>query len=292
MSDYFAALMRSSGMAFGADASSQSARTPVAPPDYGIEEVDEQVSAAPGSPLAQPQRVAPLGSARNLNDPAPGAGTVSSAMETAASRSLIDGTAPATFVPSAAAFPGPSPDSMTAHRAPADHMSTGQGESSPSARKDVPPAGPALVQAALRWIAAGEDPISSAPEAASRPVTRLVTSDVSEETSARGMTEFPPVETAVQDMPQSVTSTTAVRPVRAQPIESLATIRNSDEPRQAVIHDHARDEVIEVSIGSIHVRVDAPSPPALAQTAPTPASRPTAEPPPRSGLSRRVLWRI
>jgi hypothetical protein len=51
-----------------------------------------------------------------------------------------------------------------------------------------------------------------------------------------------------------------------------------------------REEVVEVSIGAIHLRVDAPAAPVL-KTAPAPVpSTPVAKP--RSSLSRRALPRI
>ena len=52
----------------------------------------------------------------------------------------------------------------------------------------------------------------------------------------------------------------------------------------------ARDEVVEFSIGAIHVRVDAPAAQTVARPATTPRAVPA--PPPRSALSRRALRRI
>ena len=56
----------------------------------------------------------------------------------------------------------------------------------------------------------------------------------------------------------------------------------------------ARDEVVEISIGAIHVRVDAPAQTIAspAATPPAAARRGTTATPPRSALSRRALRRI
>jgi len=56
-----------------------------------------------------------------------------------------------------------------------------------------------------------------------------------------------------------------------------------------------RDEIVEVSIGAIHVRVDAPPAQTIARPALTPAASPrdaAAARPARSALSRRALRRI
>jgi hypothetical protein len=52
-----------------------------------------------------------------------------------------------------------------------------------------------------------------------------------------------------------------------------------------------REEVIEISIGAIHLRVDAPAP-RTTVAAPAPAAAPVRAPTPRSPLSRRALYRL
>jgi hypothetical protein len=49
------------------------------------------------------------------------------------------------------------------------------------------------------------------------------------------------------------------------------------------------DEIVEISIGAIHLRVDAPSPGSVAQPPASAAARITSS---RSPLSRRALYRI
>jgi hypothetical protein len=120
--------------------------------------------------------------------------------------------------------------------------------------KNTLPGGPALVQAALRWIAAGESPEQAAPEEPSSPTPQFASLDVSEDIRPHTMNEA----SAGKPAPFS----------------------------------YIQEDAVEISIGSIHVRVDAPPPPAAALTTPAPVTKPAAEPSPRSSLSRQALWRI
>jgi hypothetical protein len=145
-----------------------------------------------------------------------------------------------------------------------------------------------ITQAAMRWVAAGP---AQAP-------TDPVPADTTPATSA----EMRPVEP-----PASIATATPSDPPR--PPESVPTIARRIEsppppavpearlPSRAVVvptpqaTPPTHEDALHVSIGAIHLRVEAPLPPAL-QAAPArrlPASVPVT---PRSGLSRRALRRI
>jgi hypothetical protein len=236
MSDYFGALLQSSGITIGADASSRPLPTAPVPSDYGIEEVDEYkiITQPPAAEhriitesSASERMTTPLNPKQNLADPAP-----------------REGVAHASSLP----------ESMQENQSTANYILIAQDEPSNPESKNASPGGPALVQAALRWIAAGESPEQTAPEEPSSPTPQFASLDVPEEIRTHAMNEAP----AGKPAPFS----------------------------------YIQEDTVEISIGSIHVRVDAPPPPAAALTTPSPVTKPAAEPPPRSSLSRQALWRI
>lgn len=287
MSNYFGALMRSSGLSVGADASFRALPTRPIPADYGIEEIVEEriVAQSPASP----HLATPLDPAHKQARPGRGEGTAASGIETAPPRFAMDKATPATTAPMLETHASSLPDAVTSNRPTADHTPIGEKESNHTAGKDTPPAGSALVRAALRWVAAGESP---APGKPSMPAPRFGWPDVSEERWVRAGVEGLASEPTIEDRLEFFASPMTVQPVPARAAESPAILRDLVPRPQGPIPDHARDDMIEVSIGSIHVRVDALPPPAVAPAAPSPATRPAAEAPPRSGLSRRALWRI
>jgi hypothetical protein len=96
-----------------------------------------------------------------------------------------------------------------------------------------------------------------------------------------------PATPALSTPPLSESIAAKPQPFRAPLVPAALLLPQAAPP--------ARDEVVEVSIGEIHVRVDAPP----AQTVARPASTPAAGVPgatrprhARSGLSRRALRRI
>lgn len=80
------------------------------------------------------------------------------------------------------------------------------------------------------------------------------------------------------------TSTSVTRP------GAIATIAATPAPEVIPV----RDDRLEISIGAIHLRVEAPAPALSAQaTPPAPApARATTPRMPRSGLARRLLHRL
>ena len=76
------------------------------------------------------------------------------------------------------------------------------------------------------------------------------------------------------------------------PIEPAAALDRAAPPPTVDARPLPHDEVIEVSIGAIHVRVDAPAPPAAAPAPPAPRAHVPASRPARDGLRRRALRRI
>jgi hypothetical protein len=82
------------------------------------------------------------------------------------------------------------------------------------------------------------------------------------------------------------------RAQRGIPIEPASAI---ERPAPRAIADHGprqQNEVVEVSIGAIHVRVDAPAPPPAAPAPPAPRTPLPASRPGLDGLRRRALRRI
>jgi len=141
------------------------------------------------------------------------------------------------------------------------------------------------VRAAVRWIAtdastAGSVPARESSSAPARDDTRPIPAATVRE-SAR------------EAAPMVVEATTTPRePAHVlPPVEAI----RAAEPRQVHAAPLARDETVEISIGSIHVRVDAPPAQTIARPAMPPPVNNTPRvgaPPGRSALSRRALRRI
>lgn len=161
-----------------------------------------------------------------------------------------------------------------------------------SSNQESSPSGSALMQAALRWIVAGENQTQVAPEAAMKPESRTGEQDAEEDYNSIALGESPVSKPADQERFEAVLSPLLVQSVRAQPIESQVTTRDRVRPSEEAYSGFEKEEVVEISIGSIHVRVDAPHPPAVAATIPSPANRTIKEWKPHSSLSRRALRRI
>ena len=158
-----------------------------------------------------------------------------------------------------------------------------------------PTVGQELVRAAMQWVAAdvqllrgaaGIDPRSHAmshDNAAFAPSTASFHERRTGEDSGSSLDQAAP--------PSAVPHLNA-----GEPMPVLVLPARSPRVAAAVPPaPFARDEVVEVSIGSIHVRVDAPAAQTVARsaaTSPAAARRAATETSQRGGLSRRALRRI
>jgi hypothetical protein len=152
-----------------------------------------------------------------------------------------------------------------------------------------------MVQAAIRWVATGPPTPAATPD--DHPPERP---------TAAPLATAPAIVRRVPPSPSTDSLAPAPSPAQTQPTPRLATpvaVRTSppiDALARPVVpaamaprHD-AHAEVVEVSIGAIHVRVDAP---AVQTRAPQPPPAAPARPPAdrasaRSGLARRALRRL
>jgi hypothetical protein len=172
-----------------------------------------------------------------------------------------------------------------------DAPKTQPAPSADSAKREL---GQTLVRAALRWVAAGPPPI-----AAVAPVDPAPVSAVREGTSRAAMASVPGGDGEVEAQPPTTAATSAVpnssapeRHVTPPPaVRSARVVSARDLPAARL----RRNETVEVSIGAIHVRVDAPPPQTAARPAAPPAAaaqRAAGTAPQRSALARRALRRI
>lgn len=165
--------------------------------------------------------------------------------------------------------------------------------SDPDARplSDSQDLGQAMVHAALRWVTAdGDSPgaltavaLESAPP---NPVQALTTNNIT--APARPAASQPgaePMTGVTTRLPE------ASIPLRVAPIRHPESTDRLPHRPSGTRQPPAKEEVVEVSIGAIHLRVDAPPPQTVVQ-APAPPPRPPPDRPPRSTLSRRTLRRL
>ena len=194
------------------------------------------------------------------------------------------------------------PPEAPAHaRAPAGAV---EAPGKPPAESPTSDLGQALVRAAMRWVAAGTpqvspvDPVSDVAQGV--PRRQLTLPPVHEQTSSRVTKKRPGDDDDAR--PESLNEAPGTPAPSGFPAgESIAgkslPIRASLVPpaRLPPAAPPVRDEVVEVSIGAIHVRVDAPPAQTVARPTVTPAagaSGAAATRPARSALSRRALRRI
>lgn len=281
MSGYFGALMRSSGMPFAG------VPAPTSPAEPAVTEISVERPAVSPVPVtqtmaAQPTTFAPPARVDTTTDPpAP-----LSASRAHATREAADAR-PAMAIRAA-------DRSRVAADANADAPE-------PPARQHVeaskPPLGPELVRAAMRWVAEGartgqratEATESTAPRASSTQVatpdghSRRAPREQGDRAAQPAVTPARIIEADAPARDRVVTPAVPIRSARAALAEPPAW-RAADTP----------DEVVEVSIGAIHVRVDAPAAQTVVQAAAprTSAERAAAAPSRPSGLSRRALRRI
>lgn len=269
MSGYFDALMRSSGMPIAN-------RTPVTAPleRTGLEIVDDRPAVPQERHLAaSPQESAP----RRLPEPA---------AATPAARTTETVDEPAHEAHRGALAHPPAAGDQTV-----DSPSRSEAQSAQSLQPDL---GQTLVRAAMRWVATPTpQPTDGGPLVAGREPSPPTVRDTATTTSL--MKE----RADEQATPPGTPSTTNVTP-DVQPRESVAAtalpIRSTllPAPPQPVA-SAPRDEVVEVSIGAIHVRVDAPSPQTVARPATAPPNtniRRAGSTASGSRWSRRAVRRI
>lgn len=280
MSDYFAALMRASNLF--SDGATSALDAPL-----------EVVTEAPTS--SEPSAPAPRPSTRETR-------------EAVATREMPAPTAqvaqPATAAPDhddSSPTPSLRPDSLS-HRQQAEPAAPGAEPQAPRVgiapqeRPPQPSRANDLVHAAMRWVASDPQLAEPARQAAEPLAAQPRIPDTG---STRVAPAQPVTRTAAnpqrpQDAPDGVPAAPQVpapAPVALPPlVVAPATPRTEgDAPRAAT------EEPLAISIGAIHLRVDAPAAQTQARpaTPPAPAQRPAApECPSRSGLSRRALRRL
>lgn len=150
--------------------------------------------------------------------------------------------------------------------------------------------GQAMVHAALRWVMAdGDSPgaltavaLESAPPNPVQASTNNITAPVRPAASQPGAEPMTGVTTRLPEAPI---------PLRVAPIRHPESTDRLPHRPSGTRQPPAKEEVVEVSIGAIHLRVDAPPPQTVVQ-APAPSPRPPPDRPPRSTLSRRALRRL
>jgi hypothetical protein len=290
MSDYFGALMQASGLSVDREIVSRRDIVPYntpSPTDYGIVEVDEQIRVAHNE--SSVNRTMPLEPVRGRSDVATQDGTVRPEVGVTPIPSVVEQASLATTVPMVEAQAS---DPFVGDMPAIDEAPHRTSEPNKFHSMEPPRAGAAMVQAALRWVASGESHAQGAPEPESVPMRQVGPSVMPKEVQAFGRSEASMSKPVSKERLESFPSSLRVPPGRTQEAEDPVTLHDSVSYRWVQAHDPASENVVEVTIGSINVRVDAPPPPAVAVMAPSPALRAAAEVPPRSGLSRRTLWRI
>ncbi|MDH4606948.1 hypothetical protein [Pseudomonas sp. BN102] len=278
MSDYFAALMRASNLF-----ASSAAPTPEAPLEFGVEVPAPPLSAAPAPHPVRSETRATVAASEQSTPVAPVA-------QPAPARQRHDDRHPATSAMPAPVAPGPRAEPATL--SPATSQSGQPGVEMPDGDPPRRPRADELVQAAMRWVAS--DP-QLVPPGQQVPMHGHAMAHMPDS----GLTPFaaiPPQVIAPLDPPRpplgaDAASAPLPAPV-ALPIQATEPARRHAEPEAQVSE---AEELLEISIGAIHLRVEAPAPQTLARpaTPAAPAQQPAASASPtRSGLSRRALRRL
>lgn len=278
--DYFGALLRSAGRAV--------AGAPVgpAPASTAADELREiNVESEARSSTDSPAAAGPLTLPSSVQGTPPAGRTLAAAVVPAAVPAVATaGTAPASAAP-AGAFAVPSPPGPDAVDLP-------------------PPALHGTVLAALSWVAS--DPQAQAQAqtlSPSKSQGRAAPGSVSWREPLPSATENsePPAHMTQEKSRDDPWAGTLARPaIDAGVVPAPAPVQSSVErmqlplPLTATPPDESwHEELVEITIGAIHLRVDAPSPATVAQSPPPSAPAPMpAAPPARSPLSRRALYRI
>jgi hypothetical protein len=277
MSGYFGALMRSSGMPVGDRPPATSA---AAPPglEVNVEHVPAAIPMTP-PPIAPAQKPsAPVASL----DPPPA--TVHPGRPTA-----VDHVGEAHEAPVAA---------PRRTRETNETSSDEPGRAAPVVDQPKPDRGQALIKAAMRWVAADPPTLPRPAQTVTPLETRSAMGDRAR-VDAIDQPVAPPEFAATID---TASTNTTPEPALPKVIEARAPVevgpvpirRTPPVPPPASTPPLVRDELVEVSIGAIHVRVDAPAAQTVARPAasPAPVTRRATSAKARSALSRRALRRI
>jgi hypothetical protein len=251
--DYFTALLRSAGRRVGGTAP---LRAPAAP-DADLVEIDaERELLTPGlhSPLAQPQQ--PFMPPRK-----PTARNARQLAETPRPA------ATAAAAPNAERGVQPAPTEVTDLFAPPLH---------------------AAAQAALAWVASdpqGRIGTGAAQAAISESTAFAAPAGIEEiEEETPWIDAAAPMQSDIDDGDPAPSRATAHRPAAAPRAERRA--RTAPAAAQ-------REEVVEITIGAIHLHVEAPAQASIAPASTAPPAAPSLRSPaPRSALSRRALYRL
>ncbi|SFO68894.1 hypothetical protein SAMN05216567_102104 [Variovorax sp. OK605] len=157
-----------------------------------------------------------------------------------------------------------------------------------------PPSLHTTVQAALAWVASDPQAHAGAGTASAvdgegtvvrQPVLAPGIEEVSQDVEAFASTEGA-IDGAGDDDDDRGT-------VPQGPSNNRRTAPVPSAERRTRAAPAAREEPIEVTIGAIHLHVDAPPPAAIAPAPSPPAAAPSLRTPaPRSALSRRALYRL
>ena len=289
MSDYFGALMNLSGLGGGARGLVAPANAPDAGGDIEESEV-EAVAAMPAAEPPGPARAAPPIIGR--------AGSERASPESGAEHVPLSAQAAADF----------SPAQGTAART----ISTVPGAAAAVAAPIIAEPHHAIVRAVLEWVAS--DPYDIADR---RDITEehdIVAMSASADARMAGRSR-PGAASSAREQPASPTIGEAEvagigktprmevsHRLLAADVEAApphASARASAAPSSRIVTEPAvfgrvapvADETVEISIGAIHVRVDAPVPQAPAAPAPA-AHMPSAGSAAGSALSRRALRRF
>ncbi len=269
MRNYFDALVRASGRGVGID--------PSAAADHGIAEIQVQHDAPPAatSPVMAGPRMDTQRS--EIITPPP----------------VVTPTLQGPAIREYSAPPSTSYTEVASDRSLPTSPSGSAPVSSPRPQAAAPDPGQAMVHAALRWVTADVGSPGALTEIALTPeptppipAQELTTHKITPATMPSvSAPEAQPVAGATALLPEALTR------LRVAPIRHLEPI---DQPSPWAIGTRrpaSHDETVEITIGAIHLRVDAPPPQTVVQ-APVPTSRPPADRPPRSALTRRALRRI
>ena len=275
MSDYFGALMRASGIAIGVAADIRRA-LPHDGDRVGLEATLDQTdrAQAPSARNVGDDNVRSRQAPADLNRNG-GAASDAADLLVPAEHGSPHAHEPVGIVPPAALTPlAPTlPDSVdtTAYEPQAN-------------------AAQALLQTALRWVTTGEATAQQPAEQGARSESRESLTDASALVTERAEIAIAPA-LAERDATRVAD---ANEPIRAAPAARLQA--TAHEPLESGLRA-SRSDAIEVSIGAIHVRVDAPPAQTVARPAAPPAlpidRAPAASRAPHSSrLARRALRRI
>ncbi|WP_131679671.1 hypothetical protein [Metapseudomonas furukawaii] len=280
MSDYFAALMRSSGLF-----SHRAEQAPEAPPELEMDVPAPRAPDAPGPAIGIPRERVP-----GRETPMPTNGQPHPAPDPAHHGQSR---------PAPSIDPGDLPQWQQA--APDAPRPREQVPAPGAPSQDGPPRPPQadeLLRAAMHWVASDPQQAASAQRASLDRATQPHPG--TPDTATTRVAAVPPHTMATPgqsrrpapadgDRAQEVVTTPEPVPL-APRVAAPAILRaEPDGP------DGTAEEPLTISIGAIHLRVEAPAPQTVARpAAPTPPAQRPAAPasPTRSGLSRRALRRL